>query len=200
MQHFAPFRPLGITFVVTLAAGIYISPRQRLGAWPALVLAIAVLWVHSLQLTPFLFNFHLALLLGVICAAALPSRTARADATLAVALTAALCTSAVGLAVAAACVVHSLLGDVRLGRWLAVGLPVSGWVGVVGVSRSTRPHRVRIIPGRCPVRGGRIVWLLWGRHRSRNLRRRASIAMFSIGLLAWRAAHDRQGRAHAAAG
>ena len=53
LEHSAPFRPLGITFIVALATGIYIYVRQRLGAWPALIVAMAVLWVHSLLLTLF---------------------------------------------------------------------------------------------------------------------------------------------------
>ncbi len=91
-------------------------------------MAIVVLWIDSLQLSPFLFNFHLPLLLGVVCAAALPSRASRADTTIFVALSVALCTSAVGVAVAAACAVHSLLSGSRPRRWLAVGLPSAGWV------------------------------------------------------------------------
>lgn len=127
-EHYAPFRPLGIACLAALAVGLYLLARHRIGAWPALVVAVGVLWTHSLALTPFLFNFHLALLLGVVCAAALPSSSRAADGVVAAALTVALCTSAVGVAIAGACAAHAVLSGFRLRRWLAVAVPSLGWV------------------------------------------------------------------------
>jgi hypothetical protein len=129
LESYLPQRVLGVATLAALVIGLYVFARHRLGFPPALVLSMSVLWMHVIALTPFLFNFHVALLCGVLSAAALPSRSARADLVVGSSLVVALCTSSVGAAVAAACVAHSLLDGFRRRRWLAVMLPTAGWFG-----------------------------------------------------------------------
>jgi hypothetical protein len=124
-----PYYVLGIGCLLLLATAVYLLFRQRIGEAPALVATVIVLWAPAMNIGPALyFSFHLALIAGVVCAAALPLSSRRADVVVGVALLAALATSGVGVAIAAACALHALLTGFRMGRWVAVAVPSVAWL------------------------------------------------------------------------
>ena len=104
------------------------SRRSRVGAPVALVVAVSVLWLPTTNLTPFLANFHFALVCAVVCAAAMPSVDRRSDVVMGLALAVALANSGVGVAVAAACAAHAVMFRPRPSRWVAVAVPSLLWV------------------------------------------------------------------------
>jgi hypothetical protein len=128
LQTYTPYRLLGISSLLCLGIALFLLARSRVGAPVALVVAVSVLWLPTMKLTPFLANFHLALVCAVVCAAVMPSIDRRSDIVMGVALAVALATSGVGVAVAAACVVHAVMFRRRPSRWIAVAVPSLLWV------------------------------------------------------------------------
>jgi hypothetical protein len=128
METFTPYRLLGIVSLLALGVALFLFVRSRVGAPLALVAVVSVLWLPTTTLTPFLANFHLALICAVVCAAVLPAVDLRADVTVGVALLVAVATSGVGVAVAAACAVHAALFRPRASRWIAVAVPSLLWL------------------------------------------------------------------------
>jgi hypothetical protein len=127
-ETYMPYRMLGISSLLCLGIALYLVARSRIGAPLALVVATSVLWLPTTDLTPFLANFHLALVCAVVCAAAMASVDRRSDVVLGVALAVAFASSGVGVAVAAACVVHAVMFRPRPSRWIAVAAPSLLWV------------------------------------------------------------------------
>ena len=128
LETYTPYRLLGIGSLVALGVALYLFARSRVGAPIALVVAVSVLWLPTTNLTPFLHNFHLALVCAVVCAAAMPSVDLRSDVAVGVALLVAVATSGVGVAIAAACGVHAAVFRPRPSRWIAVGVPTLLWL------------------------------------------------------------------------
>jgi len=128
LETYTPYRLLGITSLLCLGIALYLLARSRVGAPIALVVTVSVLWLPTTTLTPFLANFHLALVCAVVCAAAMPSVNRRSDTVTGVALAVALATSGVGVAVAAACALHAVMFRPRLSRLVAVAAPSLLWV------------------------------------------------------------------------
>jgi hypothetical protein len=128
LETYTPYRLLGIGSLLALGVALFLFARSRVGAPLALVVAVSVLWLPTMNLTPFLANFHLALVCAVVCAAAMPSRDPRSDVAVGVALLIALATSGVGVAIATACAVHAALSRLRPSRWIAVGIPSLLWL------------------------------------------------------------------------
>ena len=128
MQTYTPERLLGSGSLLCLGVALYLLARHRAGAPLALVAAVSVLWLPTTTLTPFLANYHLALVGAVVCAAAMPSLDRRSDVATGLALSFALASSAVGVAVAAACAAHAALSRPRLSRWVAIAVPSLVWL------------------------------------------------------------------------
>ena len=128
LETYTPYRLLGITSLLCLGIALFLLARSRVGAPVALVVAVSVLWLPTTNLTPFLANFHIALVCAVVCAAVMPSVDRRSDIVVGVALAVALATSSVGVAVAAACAVHAVMFRPRPSRWVAVAVPSLLWL------------------------------------------------------------------------
>jgi hypothetical protein len=128
LETYTPYRLLGISSLLCLGIALFLLARSRVGAPVALVVAVSVLWLPTTTLTPFLANFHIALVCAVVCAAVMPSVDRRSDIVMGVALAVALATSSVGVAVAAACAVHAVMFRPRPSRWIAVAVPSLLWV------------------------------------------------------------------------
>jgi hypothetical protein len=128
LETFMPYRLLGISSLLALGVALFVFARSRVGAPLGLVVAVSVLWLPTTTLTPFLANFHLALVCAVLCASSMPSVDLRSDVVVGVALVVALATSGVGVAVAAACAVHAVSFRPRPRRWIAVGVPSLLWL------------------------------------------------------------------------
>ena len=128
MRTYTPERLLGSVSLLCLGVALYLFARRRAGAPVALVAAVSVLWLPTTTLTPFLANYHLALVGAVVCAAAMPSGDRRSDVVTGLALSFALASTAVGVAVAAACAVHAALSRPRLSRWVAIAVPSLLWL------------------------------------------------------------------------
>ena len=67
MQTYTPERLLGSGSLLCLGVALYLLARHRAGAPLALVAAVSVLWLPTTTLTPFLANYHLALVGAVVC-------------------------------------------------------------------------------------------------------------------------------------
>jgi hypothetical protein len=128
LETFTPYRLLAISSLLALGIALFLFTRSRVGTPIALTVAVSVLWLPTTSLTPFLANFHLALVCAVVCAAAMPAVDLRSDVTVGVALLVAVATSGVGVAIAAACGVHAALCRQRPSRWIAVGVPSLVWL------------------------------------------------------------------------
>jgi hypothetical protein len=128
METYTPERLLGSTSLLGLGVALFLFARSRVGAPVALVVAVSVLWLPTTNLTPFLSNFHFALVGAVVCAAALPSRDRRSDVVVSLALAFSFLNSGVAVAVAAACAAHALMDRARLSRWVAIAVPSLLWV------------------------------------------------------------------------
>ncbi len=127
LRTYTPFRALGLMCLVAMAAAVYCLARARVGAVLALVAGIGVLWLPGTRQFPFLLNFYIPLTAAVVCAAAMTWTRRYGDIAIGAALTVALCSSAVGVSVAVACIVHAALARARWRRWIAILLPMSGW-------------------------------------------------------------------------
>ena len=127
LRTYTPFRALGLMCLVAMAAAVYCLARARVGAVLALVAGIGVLWLPGTRQFPFLLNFYIPLTAAVVCAAAMTWTRRYGDIAMGAALTVALCSSAVGVSVAVACIVHAALARARWRRWIAILLPMSGW-------------------------------------------------------------------------
>jgi hypothetical protein len=144
LETFTPYRLLGISSLLALGIALFLFARSRAGAPVALVVAVSVLWLPTTSLTPFLANFHLALVCAVLCAVAMPSADRRSDIFMGLALLVAVATSSVGVAVAAACGLHAVSSGLRPSRWIAVGVPSVLWLlwwRTLGDQPSPADHR-----------------------------------------------------------
>ena len=128
METYTPERLLGSGSLLALGVALFLFARSRVGAPVGLVVAVSVLWLPTMNLTPFLSNFHFSLVGGVVCAAALPSRDRRSDVAISLSLALAFLSSGVAVAVAAACAAHALMDRARLSRWVAIAVPSLLWV------------------------------------------------------------------------
>ncbi len=125
---YTPFRVVSLAALFGVPLTYFFTTRSRFGAVLAAFLAFPLLWYgHYASLMPSEHNHNLALLGGIVAAAAL-TRGRRADGVLAVALLFALGAAGGGVAVAAACIVHSACTRARLRRWIAVLVPLLLWV------------------------------------------------------------------------
>lgn len=123
---YTPFMIAGALSLLSVPVAYFATTRRMLGPPVAAVLALSLLWYVGIDVRPYGLNHDLALLGGVICAAAL-NRGRRADLVLATALTFSLLSAGGGVAVAAACLVHNLLARAPLRRWVAVLAPSVVW-------------------------------------------------------------------------
>jgi hypothetical protein len=119
-----PLRFAEVASHMAIAVTVFMIVRSRWGSAVALVLGVTILWYPSALLTPSLFNHWLALIGCLVAGWALTLKPGRSDWIVAIALTFALASSAVGVAGAVGCVVYVALTKAPLRRWLAVGLPV----------------------------------------------------------------------------
>jgi hypothetical protein len=141
LHTYTPYRVLGSTSLLCLGVALFLLARGRVGAPLALVVAVSVLWLPMMGLTPFMANYRVSLLCGVVCAAAMPSTDRRSDVVVGTALAVGLASSGVGtalavglassgvgMALAAACAVHAVVFRPRASRWTAVAVPSLLWV------------------------------------------------------------------------
>lgn len=127
-ETYTPYRLLGSISLLSLGVALFLFVRSRVGSPVALVVAVSVLWLPTMNLTPFLANYHVALVCAVVCAVAMPSVDRRSDVILGLALALALATSSVGVAAAAACAVHAMTFRLRPSRLIAIAVPSLLWV------------------------------------------------------------------------
>jgi hypothetical protein len=127
-ETYMPYRLLAVSSLLCLGIALFLLARRQIGAPLALIVAVSVLWLPIMNLTPFLANYHIALVCGVVCAAALPSVDRRSDIVVGLVLAVAFATSGVAVAVAAACAVHAVMFRPRATRWIAVAVPSLLWV------------------------------------------------------------------------
>jgi hypothetical protein len=120
-----PLRFAGVASHMAIAVTVFLIVRSRWGSAVALVAGVAILWYPLALLTPSLFNHWLSLTGCLVAGWALTYKPGRSDWVVAIALTFALCSSAVGVAGAVGCVVYVALTRAPLRRWLAVGIPVA---------------------------------------------------------------------------
>jgi hypothetical protein len=128
LETYTPYRLLGISSLLCLGIALYLLARSRVGGPIALVVTVSVLWLPTTTLTPFLVNFHLALVCAVVCAAVMPLIDRRSDIVMGATLAVALATSSVGVAVAVACALHAVVFRPRSSRWIAIAAPCLLWV------------------------------------------------------------------------
>ncbi|MEQ1785555.1 MAG: hypothetical protein ABL966_00770 [Acidimicrobiales bacterium] len=124
--EYAPFRLLGLLCLFSLPVAYYATTRRRLGAPLAAVLALSLLAGENVGFIAVELNHYLALLGGIACAALL-DRGRRADGWLSLALAFSLASAGGGIAVAAACVVHTVVTRGPVRRWGAVLAPMVLW-------------------------------------------------------------------------
>ncbi len=124
----APYRLMGLLSFSSLALTFYLTTRSKLTPPIAAVGSFLLLWSPHLSLESGSLNHSLAMAGGIICAHFLPRTGRRADLAVAATLTFALCTSGLGVAVAAAAVTHSALRRAGLSRWVAVATPTIAWI------------------------------------------------------------------------
>lgn len=125
---YTSFRVVGLLALYAVPLTYFLTTRSRFGAVLAAFLAFPLLWYgHYVSLMPSEHNHNIALLGGIVAAAAL-TRGRRADGVLAVALLVALGAAGGGVAVAAACIVHCACTRAPLRRWIAVLVPLLLWV------------------------------------------------------------------------
>ncbi|MEQ1785561.1 MAG: hypothetical protein ABL966_00800 [Acidimicrobiales bacterium] len=123
---YTPFMVAGALSLIAVPVAFYATTRSRLTAPLAAILATPLVWYESPNLRPSSLNHYLALLGGVVAAAAL-NRGRRADGVLAGALAFSLCSAGGGVVVAAACIGHCVLVRPPWRRWLAVLVPTALW-------------------------------------------------------------------------
>ena len=124
---YTPFRAVGLASLFAVPAAYFLTTRRQLGAPLAALLALSLLWFGSgMSLFPGEMNHHFALLGGIGCAAAL-NRGPRADWLLAIALAFSLASAGGGVAVAAACLAHTVCVRPHARRWLVVVVPPLLW-------------------------------------------------------------------------
>jgi hypothetical protein len=123
---YRPFLVAGALCLVAVPVSYFASTRRQLGPPLAAVLAMPLLWYEGMNFRPSGLNHSLALVGGILCAAAL-NRGRRADGVLAAGVVLSLGAAGGGVVVAGACVLHSLLVRPPLRRWLVVLLPLALW-------------------------------------------------------------------------
>lgn len=124
--EYVPFRIVGLLCLFSLPVAYYATTRRRLGPPLAAVLGLSLLAGENVSFIAVELNHYLALLGGIACAALL-DRGRRADGWLALALAFSLASAGGGIAVAAACVVHTLVTRGPVRRWAAVLTPMVLW-------------------------------------------------------------------------
>ncbi len=135
---FTPFILAGVSSLALVSVSYFFTTKRQFGAWLAAMLAMPLLWFHGTTLRPANLNHLLALVGGIVCAAAL-NRGRRADAVLAAGLAFSLLSAGGGLVVAGACLVHNVLVRPPVRRWLAVLVPLAFYaVWYVVVNPSAR--------------------------------------------------------------
>ena len=124
---YVPLRFVVVASVCAISLAMYWLARARIGAVLAAALAIWLLWSPGFTLFPATFNHYLALAATIVCAIQLMSTGRRADVTLGIALTFALCTSGVGVAAAVGCLAHAAVSRSSLRRFVVLAIPSALW-------------------------------------------------------------------------
>jgi hypothetical protein len=126
-RTYVPWRLVGVACLIGVPLALFLVFRARVGPCVAGVAASSILWFHGLRLAPPSLNHYLALIGGIVCAGALDRNDRAAHARVAIALAFSLASAGGGVAVVAACVVHSLCRRAPLSRWIAVLIPALAW-------------------------------------------------------------------------
>ena len=127
LRTYLPLVLVGIVSLALVAVALFLEVRARVGSAAALFVGTVVLWYPPISIAPQTFNHYLAMASGVLCASLL--RRARSSPyLLAGALTFSLCSSGVGVAVAAGCVAYVVFSLAPLRRWVAVLVPSGAWL------------------------------------------------------------------------
>jgi hypothetical protein len=124
--RYTPFMVAGALSLVAAPVAYYVTTRGHLGSLLAGLFATTLLWYRGMDVRPYGLNHYLALVGGILCAAAL-NRGRRADGLLAGSLAFSLFSAGGGVVVAIACVLHNLLTRPPMRRWLAVLIPFALW-------------------------------------------------------------------------
>lgn len=125
--RYAPFRAVTLLCFVAVPLAYFWTTRRQFGAPLAALLALPLLWFGKYtSLFPSLFNYNLALVAGITCAAAL-NRGRRADWVLLGGVTVGLCSAGGGLTFVGACLLHNACTRAPIRRWLMVLLPALAW-------------------------------------------------------------------------
>jgi hypothetical protein len=126
-HHHWMLRLLAFSLLASIAALLYVTTRSRVGALLAALAAVLLLWTPATELDPGSMNHWITAAAAVVIAWVLPRQGHRADLAVGGLLALALGTSGGGVAVAAACVVHTLIAPSTRARWAAVAVPILLW-------------------------------------------------------------------------
>jgi hypothetical protein len=127
MDSYLPYRVLGVAMQLLCAGLLFVLVRRRLGPWPALAGAVALLFLGPawvVLLFPFQIVFTLALAAGMGALLALEKRSRAGDAIAAGLLTLSIASSGMGIAIAIGVAVEIFLGENRRRIWI-VALPAA---------------------------------------------------------------------------
>ncbi|MEA2133041.1 MAG: hypothetical protein QOC68_950 [Solirubrobacteraceae bacterium] len=128
IDHYWPYRVLGLTMHALVVAGLFFYARRRVGDVLALAAAATILFLGkgwNDVLWPFQAGFMASMAAGVGALLALDRGTRRGDALAAALLLIALASSSLGLPLAAALALEVLGRPDRRARWWIVAAPVA---------------------------------------------------------------------------
>jgi hypothetical protein len=123
-----PLRLVGITCELSVAVALFLTVRTRVGSALALLVGTSFLWYPNMVLYPSAFDHYIGLTAVVACAWILTQRRPSLDPLLALILVFALGASGVGVAACVGGLVYLALRGAPLRRWLAVAVPLVGWI------------------------------------------------------------------------
>jgi hypothetical protein len=124
--EYTPLRLAGVAALCAVPVTYYVTTRRRWGPLLAAVVSLCLLSATGATFIPQELNHSLALVAGMVCAAALP-RGPRADVWLSLALGLSLAAAGGGLTVAVACIVYSGCVRAPVRRFIAIGVPIALW-------------------------------------------------------------------------
>lgn len=148
-HHHWMLRLLAFSLLASIAALLYVTSRSKVGAVLAGLAAVVLLWTPATALDPGSLNHWITAAAAVVIAWVLPRSGRRADLAVGGLLALALATSGGGVAVAAACVVHTVIARSTRTRWAAVAVPIvlwAAWWSHWGRAAGQPDSRIRLGP------------------------------------------------------
>lgn len=123
-----PFRVVALLSFAAVAVAFYRTTRSLLGALPAAIGGVVLLWPALISIETAALNHWLTLTGAVLCAHGLRGEGRRRDGFVYGGLVLALTSSGGGVAAVVAAVVHSACTRAGRSRWFAVAVPTAAWL------------------------------------------------------------------------